>query len=471
MKKRLLERLAAVKELKTAAALYKKRKGCVLSGLDGTVKALYPTNLPRVQADSRNLEIQAGRAAALRLVAGEEPGIVFVTAEALLQKLPRPSGVTENSLEFSVGATLEQGRFIEMLAAMGYERADEVDTIGQFSVRGGIIDVFPLNSQNPARIEWFDADIDGIRFYDITNKRSLTNTETLRIVPLQMQAAEDVFDAYLRDYGATDTLFVMDEPAQLKETLEHLYKEGQSYKEELWPPAEIWAMEEKQPAVTVSALDTNYFTEFRHMQVPVRRVTSYNRSIERLIEDLQSLLAEGIQPYIMMSTVLKARGITESLRQRGFRFWNENWLLLTENDIYGLQRRRRFKSKHKGAKLQYFTDIKGGDYVVHDVHGIGRYIGVETMLVDGMHRDYLLLQYAGSDRLYVPVDQVSLLHKYVGSEGITPKLSKMGGADWKRMKTKASTAITQLAEELIRLYALRKITNGYAYADEGHCRN
>ena len=169
MKKRLLERLAAVKELKAVAALYKKRKGCVLSGLDGTVKALYllvllvsgreavreyrqtlaylypelpvlefyPTNLPRVQADSRNLEIQAGRAAALRLIAGEEPGVVFVTAEALLQKLPRPSGVTENSLEISVGATLEQGRFIEMLAAMGYERADEVDTIGQFSVRGG----------------------------------------------------------------------------------------------------------------------------------------------------------------------------------------------------------------------------------------------------------------------------------------------------------------------------------------------
>ena len=139
------------------------------------VLEFYPTNLPRVQADSRNLEIQAGRAAALRLIAGEEPGVVFVTAEALLQKLPRPSGVTENS-----GATLEQGRFIEMLAAMGYERADEVDTIGQFSVRGGIIDVFPLNSQNPARIEWFDADIDGIRFYDITTKRSLTNTETLR---------------------------------------------------------------------------------------------------------------------------------------------------------------------------------------------------------------------------------------------------------------------------------------------------
>ncbi|MER2139766.1 MAG: transcription-repair coupling factor, partial [Succiniclasticum sp.] len=206
MKKRLLERLAAVKELQAAAALYKNKKGCVLSGLDGTVKALYlcalqqavkadtlvilvsgrdavreyrqtlgylypelplqefyPTNLPRVQADSRNLEIQAGRAAALRMIAGDEKGIVFITAEALLQKQARPSGLSRNSLELAVGMTLEQERFMEELAAMGYERSDEVDTIGQFSVRGGIIDVFPLNSGNPVRVEWFDAEIDGIR--------------------------------------------------------------------------------------------------------------------------------------------------------------------------------------------------------------------------------------------------------------------------------------------------------------------
>ena len=534
MKKRLLERIAAVKELQDTAALYKTKKGCMLTGLDGTVKALYlcalkevvkagtlalmvsgrdavreyrqtlaylypdlpmqefyPTNLPRVQADSRNLEIQAGRAAALRMLAGREKGIVFITAEALLQKQARPSGVSRNSLAVTVGETLDQERFIGKLADMGYERTDEVDTIGQFAVRGGIVDVFPLNSVDPARIEWFDADIDGIRLFDINTKRSLKNADAITIVPLQIQES-DVFDAYVRDYGADDTLFVMDEPAQLKETMEHLYKEGRDYREELWVPDEIWDNEETQPLIAVSGLDTNCFSSLWHRQVPVRRVTSYNRSIDRLIEDLQNLLDAGITPYLMMSTALKARGITESLQQRGvpsvcladspeeavkvnvgfgelfsgFRFWNEDWLLLTENDIYGLQRRHRFKSKHKGAQLQYFTDIKGGDYVVHDVHGIGRYIGVETMLVDGMHRDYLLLQYAGNDRLYVPVDQVGLLHKYVGSEGITPKLSKMGGADWKRMKTKASTAITQLAEELIRLYALRKITNGYAFAPD-----
>ena len=132
----------------------------------------------------------------------------------------------------------------------------------------------------------------------------------------------------------------------------------------------------------------------------------------------------------------------------GFRFWDEEWLLLTENDIFGMQKRKRLHTKNQGQQLQYFSDIKAGDYVVHKVHGIGRYIGVENVEVDGIHRDYLLLAYAGDDKLYVPVEQVGMLHKYVGSEGSVPRLSKMGGNDWKRTTAKAAKAITELAEEL-----------------------
>ena len=153
-------------------------------------------------------------------------------------------------------------------------------------------------------------------------------------------------------------------------------------------------------------------------------------------------------------------------RDAGFRFWNENWLLLTENDIFGMQKKRRLHTKNSGAQLQYFSEIKAGDYVVHSVHGIGRYIGVENVLVDGVHRDYLLLAYAGDDKLYVPVEQVGMLHKYVGNEGQSPRLSKMGGADWKRVQSKARAAITELAEELLRLYAQRKIVPGHAFAED-----
>ena len=131
-----------------------------------------------------------------------------------------------------------------------------------------------------------------------------------------------------------------------------------------------------------------------------------------------------------------------------------------------MQKKRRLHTKNSGAQLQYFSEIKAGDYVVHSVHGIGRYIGVENVLVDGVHRDYLLLAYAGDDKLYVPVEQVGMLHKYVGNEGQAPRLSKMGGADWKRVQSKARAAITELAEELLRLYAQRKIIPGHAFAED-----
>lgn len=536
MKERILHLVASTAEAIQAGKSLGEGKSCVLTGLDGTAKAvfaaaldrnlgekgslvflvtgrdaireyrqtlaylypdlpmqeLYPTSLPRVMADSRNLEVRAGRSAALRMISGESRGIVFVTAEAWLQKQARPSAASALRLTLSTGQKVDQMELIEKLANMGYERTDEVDAIGHFAVRGEILDVYPLDEQNPVRLEWFDDEIDGIRFFDIDTKRSIENIDELKIPPLQIGDEEEIFDAPLSAYQGKDTLVFLDEPLGLKEMAANLYREGESYRKELFTPEELWQQAAESRICVVSALEHNEFPEGLRLQVPVRRASSYNRSLDLLVEDLQNLLAGGIRPYIMMTTAMKARGTMESLDMRGvpavcicddpeqddavnvgfgelfngFRFWNENWILLTENDIYGLKRRHRFQSKHKGAQIQYFKDIKGGDFVVHDIQGIGRYEGVETIEVDGVHRDYLLLRYAGDDKLYVPVDQVGMLHKYVGAEGVTPRLSKMGGKDWSRMKKRASTAITLLAEELLRLYANRKITNGHAFGED-----
>jgi transcription-repair coupling factor (superfamily II helicase) len=528
--------LARCRKLKQAAAAFAKGQGAVCFGLSGTAKAtfiaaldglvaaqgslvflvsgrdtmreyrqslsyfypdvplqeLYPTNLPRVQAESRNLEIRAGRAAALRLIRGEEKGIVFVTAEALLQKQARPQSVEAATLEVKVGQILDRQAFLQSLAAIGYEHTDEVDTLGQFAVRGEIVDVFPLNEENPVRLEWLDKEIDGLRSFDINSKRSVRNLELVKITPLKNDGAEDIYDASLFDYPAAATRFILDEPLSFADALEHIYQENKDCQDELWQPEVILQQIETRPVWVVSALAHNHFANFQQLSVPVRAMAPYNRNLNLLIDDLKGWLEEKLTPVLMMSSLIKARNVVESLRAQGlavclatkesltagkvnvcdgelfsgFRFWNENWLLLTENDIYGLQRHRRFHSKHKGPQLQYFTDIKEGDYVVHDIHGIGRYTGVENIVVDGLHRDYLLICYAGNDKLYVPVDQVGLLHKYVGNEGIAPKLSKMGGADWKKMKAKASTAITELAEELLRLYANRKIVKGHAFSKD-----
>ena len=522
MKLQLLDAIGEITEARTAAGLWQQGQGCSLTGLSGAAKTvflaaldrllpeqgslvfllsgrddireyrrtlncfysdllmqeLYPVDLPLVQADSRNREIQAGRVAAMRILQGEERGIVFVTAEALLQKLPIPQKVLGSGVVVTLGQQLEQQELLERLIELGYERTTQVDAIGQFCLRGDILDIFPINSQYPARIEWFDDTIDAL--------------SAVKIVPLQIESGED-FSASVLDYLAASTRLVVDEPSRLFELLQKLYTESSGYADELWSPAELEGFCAQKRAWVVAALGHSRLQLFKDINVPVRSVAPYNRNLELLTGDLQGWLADGQVPVVMMSSDIKARGLADSLQSRnlnaafvkegallrpgritvisgeltaGFRFWNENWLLLTENDIFGMQKKRRLHTKNSGAQLQYFSEIKAGDYVVHSVHGIGRYIGVENVLVDGVHRDYLLLAYAGDDKLYVPVEQVGMLHKYVGNEGQAPRLSKMGGADWKRVQSKARAAITELAEELLRLYAQRKIVPGHAFAED-----
>ena len=378
----------------------------------------------------------------------------------------------------TLGQQLEQQELLERLIELGYERTTQVDAIGQFCLRGDILDIFPINSQYPARIEWFDDTIDAMRSFDLDNQRSIESLSAVKIVPLQIESGED-FSASVFDYLSASTRLVVDEPSRLFELLQKLYTESSGYADELWSPAELEGFCAQKRAWVVAALGHSRLQLFKDINVPVRSVAPYNRNLELLTGDLQGWLADGQVPVVMMSSDIKARGLADSLQSRNLNAAfvkegallrpgriNENWLLLTENDIFGMQKKRRLHTKNSGAQLQYFSEIKAGDYVVHSVHGIGRYIGVENVLVDGVHRDYLLLAYAGDDKLYVPVEQVGMLHKYVGNEGQAPRLSKMGGADWKRVQSKARAAITELAEELLRLYAQRKIVPGHAFAED-----
>ena len=535
----LVNKVACVREAEQAAAYQKNKQACILTGLAGsskpvffaavdkllgargslafitasreevrayrrelsylypelTMQELYPVGLPRVQADTQSLEVQAGRAAALRLLAGEERGIVFITAEALQQKQLRPSGISNKTLQLAVGEQHEQRELITALLDLGYERTEQVDALGQFCLRGDILDVYPINSSAPVRIEWFDNELDAMRSFDVDNQRSLSTLTSIKIAPLKVDDSFS-YDATVFDYCAPGTMVVVDEPVHVFSMLEKLDKENKDYAAELFAKEAVIDHCAAAGAFLVSSLSHSYLRELPALNIPVRSVSPYNKNINLLVEDLQNWLADGITPVIMLSGSVKARGFAENLRNyqlqgrfaqtmlrdgvvnvtygdldHGFRFWDESWLLLTENDIFGMQKRKRLHSKNQGQQLQYFSDIRAGDYVVHKIHGIGRYVGVENVEVGGMHRDYLLITYAGDDKLYVPVEQVSMLHKYVGSEGTVPRLSKMGGSDWKRVTTKAAKAITELAEELLKLYAQRQIMPGHAFAPDNEIQH
>lgn len=536
MENLLLEQTAVLTEVKQAAVYQQKKQGCLLTGLSGSSKPvffaavdkvlggqgslafitasreeirayrrelnyfypdlpmqeLYPVSLPRVQADTQSLELLAGRAAALRFLQGEEKGIVFITAEALQQKLLRLSERNIKQLNLQVGKEYEQQQILANLISLGYERTEQVDALGQFCLRGDILDVFPINSAVPVRIEWFDAEIDAMRSFDLNTQRSLKTLESIKIASLAVEENEE-YSASLWDYCATNTLVVMDEPVHVFSMLEKLDKENKEHLAELFTKDEIQTQCATANVQFVSALAHSYLKELPTLNIPVRSLPPYNKNVAMLTEDLKAWLDDGITPLIMLSSSIKARGFAENLHSygldgryanlefikgqvnvmygdldHGFRFWDTDWLLLTENDIFGMQKRKRLHSKNQGQQLQYFSDIKAGDYVVHKVHGIGRYVGVENVSVDGIHRDYLLITYAGDDKLYVPVDQVSMLHKYVGSEGSVPRLSKMGGTDWKKTTAKAAKAITELAEELLRLYAKRQIVQGHAFSQDSY---
>ena len=452
---------------------------------------LYPENLTQVRADAKNQEVAAARIMALRAIHAKDFSITFVTAESLLQRLPAAEAIFNSNLVVKVEDVVEQETLIAKLVKMGYERTEQVEALGQFCLRGDIMDIYPINEVDPVRIEWFDNNIDSVRSFDIKNQRALQVKDSVEIVSLGITEKAD--NANIFEYLSAPATIIMDEPAKIFETLRNLFGENVQDSARLFMPEEIMAACEKHGCLSVSALPHRFFSGQRTFTIPVRAVAPYNRNIDLLVSDLQGWLNDGLSPLIMMGNIDKAKNIAESLKGRGlpaayaqkgklflpgqisvfagelsagFRSWGESWLLLTENDIFGVQKKRRIHHKQSGAKIQFFSEIKAGDYVVHAVHGIGRYVGVETLLVGDVHRDYLLLMYANEDKLYVPVEQVSLLHKYVGNEGQAPRLSKMGGSDWKRITNKAKAAITELASELLRLYAQRKIVTGHAFGPD-----
>ncbi|MGE4589757.1 MAG: transcription-repair coupling factor [Acidaminococcaceae bacterium] len=448
----------------------------------------YPENLTQIKAEAKNQEVAATRIMALRAMYAAGFSITFVTAEALLQRLPSVESIFNNNLVVKVDDALEQEDLIAKLVKMGYERTEQVEALGQFCLRGDIMDIYPINELDPIRIEWFDNNIDALRSFDIKNQRALNVKESVEIVSLGITEKAD--DTNVFAYLSPMATIIMDEPAKIFETLRNLFGENIQDSSRLFTPEEIMAACEKHGCLSVSALPNRFFSRQQTVTMPVRAVAPYNRNIDLFVADLRGWLNDGLSPLIMMGNIDKAKNMAESLKNRGlpaayvkegplyspeqisvftgelsagFRSWEEPWLLLTENDIFGVQKKRRIRHKQSGAKIQFFSEIKAGDYVVHAVHGIGRYVGVETLLVGDVHRDYLLLLYANEDKLYVPVEQVSLLHKYIGNEGQAPRLSKMGGSDWKRITNKAKAAITELASELLRLYAQRKIVSGHAF--------
>lgn len=438
---------------------------------------------------TKSLELAAKQMEALTALRGSRQAVVVATAEEAAQFVTAPQKIDDAVLSFKVGEDYERESILSGLVSGGYERSDLVDRRGLFSVRGDIIDIYPLNEKEPIRLEFFGDTLENIRYFNEQTQKSSIKTDSVRILPFALAYDKDDEKTTLLDYG-NNGIIIWDEGNRIKEELKKSFSESIERKNE----AAKWRSlaGEKRTAVqlvlsllaqSVSELETD-----ETVSITSKTVAGFRKEFTLLKDELGHWRERDYRIIFVISGEKRAASLKGWLRQNefyalpltetgkdtgifissgeirnGFEFPYAKTVVIAEKDIYGTQKKRLRRHTENGQEINAFTDLHAGDYVVHDTHGIGKYVGIKTIETDGVHKDYLEIHYSGHDVLYVPTDQIQFLQRYIGNEGEAPRLSRMGGADWKKARAKAQKSIDNLAEKLVALYAKREITDGYAF--------
>ena len=438
---------------------------------------------------TKSLELAAKQMEALTALRGSRQAVVVATAEEAAQFVTAPQKIDDAVLSFKVGEDYERESILSGLVSGGYERSDLVDRRGLFSVRGDIIDIYPLNEKEPIRLEFFGDTLENIRYFNEQTQKSSIKTDSVCILPFALAYDKDDEKTTLLDYG-NNGIIIWDEGNRIKEELKKRFSESIERKNE----AAKWRSlaGEKRTAVqlvlsllaqSVSELETD-----ETVSITSKTVAGFRKEFTLLKDELGHWRERDYRIIFVISGEKRAASLNGWLKQNefyalpltetgkdtgifissgeirnGFEFPYAKTVVIAEKDIYGTQKKRLRRHTENGQEINAFTDLHAGDYVVHDTHGIGKYVGIKTIETDGVHKDYLEIHYSGHDVLYVPTDQIQFLQRYIGNEGEAPRLSRMGGADWKKARAKAQKSIDNLAEKLVALYAKREITDGYAF--------
>ena len=550
--------------------LYQAQK--ITDDLTGLIKdqpvLLYPVNeLISSEIAVASPELRSQRLDVLnRLASGETP-IVIAPAAAVRRMLP-PVEVWQNSqIRIETGRDIDPEQLLQKLVQMGYERTDMVAAPGEFSIRGGIIDVYSLTEENPVRIELFDTEVDSIRIFNTDDQRSLETRDEVTIGPakelivrdedrqraleqidqglanslkkLKLDKQKEILDqniaedkerlkeghigqemvkylsyfyekpASLLDYFPKNTLLILDEISRIHEMEDQLQKEEAEWVTSLLEEGKILhdtAMSFPfHSLISKQSRSILYYSLFlRHVQhtspqnivnVSSKQMQSFHgqmnvlkNEIERFkkskyttvflgdnkerVEKLASVLSDyDIEAAQADQDAALAQGqiyIMEGGLQSGFELPMIKLAVITEEELFKkrVKKQARKQKLTNAERIKSYSELQIGDYVVHVNHGIGKYLGIETLEINGIHKDYLNIHYQGSDKLYVPVDQIDQVQKYVGSEGKEPKLYKLGGSEWKRVKKKVESSVQDIADDLIKLYAEREASKGYAFSPD-----
>ena len=507
--------------------------------LDDQHVGMFPTlDMSPYDRRSPHLDVVGLRIEALDLLTRDEPGVIVAPLEALLFPTLSPEIFDLAIREIKIGQEHSMQELSDHLSELGYERVTSVDGVGQFSVRGGILDFCSFGNDHPVRLEFWADEVTSIRGFDLTTQRSVEELTQVRILPCRegvlVHMLADLYDENiaafektesidlellrenLMDYGAFDGIesylsilygktarllnFVqkesylfVDDPASLErlgeETVEKLQKTFERQKPkrgepELLPPEHICDVPEETMArvSTLSRIENHALGE-RDGSIDFKGITGrrYEGHLPVLQEDLVRLWRANFDQVLLCESPGQKARIKELLAdcpaplaievgtlQGGFVFPEGRVAVYNDHEIYSRNRRqRRYRRFKDGSPIKSITALTKGDFVVHVDHGIGKYLGLERLSVDGISRDCLTLSYREDDKVFVPIEQMDRVQKYSSEEGAAPILNKLGTPTWERIKEKTRKEIFKMATELVTLYAERKAKPGVAYSPDG----
>lgn len=537
------------------------------------VYVLPPKDLIFFNADLRSNEITAQRMRAFQAIYQGDAKVVITTMDAMMSALTPFEQLMDHVIVLKSEMVLDLEDLKHRLVVLGYDRVGRVEQPGQFTIHGGIADIFPLTADMPIRIELWGDEIDTIRYFDPASQRSLDRVDTISIFP----ATEIIADAYGRQKAAAAvkktlekveatfrearqpeyakqirqeterileqltadmilqsadsyirffyhrtvrlesyfdkkrTLIFLDEPvrllergngvqAEFDESMKIRLEQGWILPEQadlLIEAKQVLASLEHGQVAALCALDSRLpeYATGASYALNVQNMNTYREGFDLLIRDLQRWKKEKYRIVLLCPSHTKGQRMVSQLQEegllayyseepekeiapgeimvtygnlhRGFLYPMLRFAVLTENDIFGIKKKKREKKKqYDGKRIQSFAELKPGDYVVHENYGLGVYRGTERRLVDHVTKDYIKLEYGDGGQLLFPVTQLHLIQKYADAAAKQPKLNNLSGPEWSKTKNKVQKAVANIAKDLVELYAARQKDAGYEYSPD-----
>lgn len=473
---------------------------------------LYPAkDLLFYQADLRGKYLLKQRMEVYQAILEERSVTIVTSFDGFMDALVPLSTMKERIRVIKLGETVDFQQLQRDIALLGYDREEQIEGPGQFAVRGGILDIYPLTEEVPIRVELWGDEIDSIRTFDVESQRSIENLDEVVIYPATDFPEEETKRVSFLDYFQQDnTILFLDEPVRLIEKGEAVasefvqaqtnrFESGYDISDEemkLFEPKEVAEKMNRFHGVAFSALEMKCkelrAKEVFHLQS--KSVNPYNNSFELLTRDLKRLKRNGYRVVLLSGSRTRAKRLAEDLRDynlssfyseemerevqsgeimvtyghvaEGYEYSLLKFMVISETDIFGRTKKKKKRKTYEGQKILNFAELKVGDYVVHENHGLGIYQGIEKIEIDKVAKDYMKISYAAGGNLYIPATQLDLIQKYASADAKKPKLNRLGGQEWNKTKTRVKGAVKEIAKDLVELYAARQEKDGFVYGKD-----